>query len=128
MHGKGSNTRLSTMASRSRIPTLLLFMFSTFATIYVAGRLALFFSMAFCEFVFVTNAKFLTFLIFFFFFFLSQFLVGLVYRLWQDSQNRVYLIKELDRITGLVGISCYASILLRCACFGIFMFIWDLGL
>ncbi|KAL4594884.1 hypothetical protein ACB092_12G051500 [Castanea dentata] len=59
MHGKGSNTRLSTMASRSRIPTLLLFMFSTFATIYVAGRL------------------------------------------WQDSQNRVYLIKELDRITGL---------------------------
>ncbi|GMY07388.1 hydroxyproline O-galactosyltransferase HPGT1 [Fagus crenata] len=58
MQSKGSNARLSGMASRSRIPSLLLFMFSTFSTIYVAGRL------------------------------------------WQDSENRVYLIKELDRITG----------------------------
>jgi len=31
------------------------------------------------------------------------------YRLWQESQNRVYLIKELDRITGQVGFQfcCY---------------------
>ncbi|KAJ1395765.1 Glycosyl transferase, family 31 [Sesbania bispinosa] len=46
------------MANRSRIPALLISMFATFASIYVAGRL------------------------------------------WQDSENRVYLIKELDRITG----------------------------
>lgn len=46
------------MIGGSRISTLLLSMFATFASIYVAGRL------------------------------------------WQDSQNRVYLIKELDRITG----------------------------
>lgn len=26
-----------------------------------------------------------------------------MYRLWQDAENRVYLIKELDRITGQVG-------------------------
>ncbi|KAL5540885.1 hypothetical protein UlMin_043277 [Ulmus minor] len=58
MQSRGSNARLSGMAFRSRIPTLLLSMFATFASIYVAGRL------------------------------------------WQDSQNRVYLIKELDRITG----------------------------
>ncbi|XP_048325827.1 hydroxyproline O-galactosyltransferase HPGT1 isoform X2 [Ziziphus jujuba] len=58
MQSRGSNARLSGMAFRSRIPTLFLSMFATFASIYVAGRL------------------------------------------WQDAQNRVYLIKELDRITG----------------------------
>lgn len=58
MQSRGSNTRLSGMASRSRIPTLFLFMFAAFSSIYVAGRL------------------------------------------WQDAENRVYLIKELDRITG----------------------------
>ncbi|XP_037495354.1 hydroxyproline O-galactosyltransferase HPGT1 [Jatropha curcas] len=55
---KGSNNRVSSKVSGSRIPTLLFSMFATFASIYVAGRL------------------------------------------WQDSENRVYLIKELDRITG----------------------------
>ncbi|XP_035542754.1 hydroxyproline O-galactosyltransferase HPGT1-like [Juglans regia] len=59
MQSRGSSTRLSGMTYRSRIPTLLLFMFATFSTIYVAGRL------------------------------------------WQDAECRVYLIKELDRITGL---------------------------
>ncbi|CAJ2667554.1 unnamed protein product [Trifolium pratense] len=59
MRSKGSsNHKLSTMANRSRIPSLFISMFATFATIYVAGRL------------------------------------------WQDAENRVYLIKELDRITG----------------------------
>ncbi|XP_062149392.1 hydroxyproline O-galactosyltransferase HPGT1 isoform X2 [Alnus glutinosa] len=58
MQSRGSSTRLSGMASRSRIPTLFLFMFAAFSSIYVAGRL------------------------------------------WQDAENRVYLIKELDRITG----------------------------
>ncbi|KAG6579334.1 hydroxyproline O-galactosyltransferase HPGT1 [Cucurbita moschata] len=58
MRSKGSNARLSSMPIRSRIPTLLLSMFATFASIYVAGRL------------------------------------------WQDAENRVYLIKELDRLTG----------------------------
>lgn len=59
MQSRGSNHRLSSMSNnRSRIPALLISMFATFATIYVAGRL------------------------------------------WQDAQNRVYLIKELDRITG----------------------------
>uniref|UniRef100_A0A803PPU0 Hexosyltransferase n=1 Tax=Cannabis sativa TaxID=3483 RepID=A0A803PPU0_CANSA len=58
MLSRGSNARLSGMAFRSRIPTLLLSMFATFASIYVAGRL------------------------------------------WQDAQNRVYLIEELDKITG----------------------------
>ncbi|KAF7816736.1 hydroxyproline O-galactosyltransferase HPGT1 [Senna tora] len=58
MQTKGSSHRLSTMVYRSRIPTLLISMFATFASIYVAGRL------------------------------------------WQDAENRVYLIKELDRITG----------------------------
>ncbi|MED6173958.1 Hydroxyproline O-galactosyltransferase HPGT1 [Stylosanthes scabra] len=56
---RGSSQRLSSMAYPSfRIPTLLISMFATFASFYVAGRL------------------------------------------WQDSQNRVYLIKQLDRITG----------------------------
>lgn len=27
-----------------------------------------------------------------------------MYRLWQDAENRVLLIKELDKITGQVGI------------------------
>ncbi|PON96907.1 Glycosyl transferase [Trema orientale] len=58
MQSRGSSARLSGMAFRSRVPTLLLSMFATFASIYVAGRL------------------------------------------WQDAQNRVYLIKELDKITG----------------------------
>ncbi|BBG98348.1 Galactosyltransferase family protein [Prunus dulcis] len=54
MQGRASSARVF----RSRIPTLLVSMFATFASIYVAGRL------------------------------------------WQDSENRVYLIKELDRIIG----------------------------
>lgn len=58
MHSKGSSHRLSGMVSRSRISGLMLSMFATFASLYVAGRL------------------------------------------WQDSQSRVDLIKELDRITG----------------------------
>ncbi|GAV84897.1 Galactosyl_T domain-containing protein/DUF4094 domain-containing protein [Cephalotus follicularis] len=55
---KGSNNRLPSVVVRSRISTLLLSMFATFASVYVAGRL------------------------------------------WQDAQNRVQFIKELDRITG----------------------------
>lgn len=58
MQSKGSNNRLSGMVVRSRISTLLLSMFATMASLYVAGRL------------------------------------------WQDAENRVYLAKELDRITG----------------------------
>ncbi|XVF09995.1 hypothetical protein REPUB_Repub07fG0146100 [Reevesia pubescens] len=50
---------VSNMVFRTRISSLLISMFATFASFYVAGRL------------------------------------------WQDSENRVYLIKELDRITGL---------------------------
>jgi hypothetical protein len=38
MHSKGSSHKLSTMANRSRIPSLFISMFATFATIYVAGR------------------------------------------------------------------------------------------
>ncbi|RWR93217.1 hydroxyproline O-galactosyltransferase HPGT1 [Cinnamomum micranthum f. kanehirae] len=58
MQSRGSNNRLSRMASRSRISTVMLSMIATMATIYVAGRL------------------------------------------WQDAENRVYLIKELDKRTG----------------------------
>ncbi|KAJ4705898.1 Hexosyltransferase [Melia azedarach] len=58
MQSRGSSNRLSSMVVRTRISSLLLSMFATFASIYVAGRL------------------------------------------WQDSQSRVQLIKELDRITG----------------------------
>ncbi|XP_068659845.1 hydroxyproline O-galactosyltransferase HPGT1-like [Aristolochia californica] len=58
MQSRGSNARLSGMAFRSRISTLMLSMLATFASIYVAGRL------------------------------------------WQDAENRVSLIKELDRRTG----------------------------
>ncbi|XP_059667173.1 hydroxyproline O-galactosyltransferase HPGT1-like [Cornus florida] len=58
MQSRGSNNRLSGMAFRPRISTLMLSMFATIASLYVAGRL------------------------------------------WQDAENRVYLIKELDRITG----------------------------
>ncbi|XP_010555709.1 PREDICTED: hydroxyproline O-galactosyltransferase HPGT1 isoform X2 [Tarenaya hassleriana] len=54
MQRKGSSNRLSS----SRISSLFLSMFATFASFYVAGRL------------------------------------------WQESQTRVHLIKELDRITG----------------------------
>ncbi|GFP81058.1 probable beta-1 3-galactosyltransferase 11 [Phtheirospermum japonicum] len=58
MQSKGSSVRLTGMVIRSRISTLFLSMFATFASLYVAGRL------------------------------------------WQDSQNRVYLAEELDRLTG----------------------------
>lgn len=58
MQSRGSSNRLSGMVFRSRISTLFLSMFATFASLYVAGRL------------------------------------------WQDAENRVYLAKELDRITG----------------------------
>ncbi|XVF53468.1 hypothetical protein PTKIN_Ptkin05aG0101400 [Pterospermum kingtungense] len=59
MHSKGSNSMVSNMIFRTRISSLLISMFATIASLYVAGRL------------------------------------------WQDAENRVYLIKELDRITGL---------------------------
>ncbi|PIN20561.1 Galactosyltransferase [Handroanthus impetiginosus] len=58
MQSKGSSARLAGVMIRSRISTLMLSMFATFASLYVAGRL------------------------------------------WQDAENRVYLAKELDRITG----------------------------
>ncbi|KAI7987965.1 Hydroxyproline O-galactosyltransferase HPGT1 [Camellia lanceoleosa] len=58
MHSRASSNRLSASAFRSRISLLLLSMFATMASLYVAGRL------------------------------------------WQDAQNRVYLINELDRRTG----------------------------
>lgn len=58
MQRKGSTNLLAGMVFRSRISTLLLSMFATMASFYVAGRL------------------------------------------WQDAENRVYLTKELDRITG----------------------------
>ncbi|PSS04421.1 Hydroxyproline O-galactosyltransferase [Actinidia chinensis var. chinensis] len=58
MQRKGSNNRLSGVTYRSPISTLMLSMFATMASFYVAGRL------------------------------------------WQDAENRVHLIKELDRITG----------------------------
>ncbi|KAL8544173.1 hypothetical protein ACS0TY_004636 [Phlomoides rotata] len=58
MQSKGSGARFFGMVIRSRISTLMLSMFATFASLYVAGRL------------------------------------------WQDAENRVYLAKELDRITG----------------------------
>jgi hypothetical protein len=36
--------------------------------------------------------------------FYSMLLISIfVFRLWQDAENRVYLIKELDRITGQVS-------------------------
>lgn len=47
MQSRGSNHRLSSMSNnRSRIPALLISMFATFATIYVAGRFSLKFSRA----------------------------------------------------------------------------------
>lgn len=63
MQRKGSNQRLfggssSNTLLRSRISFLMLTMFATIASFYIAGRL------------------------------------------WQDAQNRVYIIHELDRITG----------------------------
>lgn len=60
MQSRGSSNRLSGMVFifRSRISTLMLCMFATMASLYVAGRL------------------------------------------WQDAENRVYLSKELDRVTG----------------------------
>lgn len=33
----------------------------------------------------------------------DNFVASGIFRLWQDAQNRVYLIKELDRRTGQVG-------------------------
>lgn len=93
MQSKGSSSRLSSMASRSTIPTMFVFMFAAFSTIYVAGRFA-------PNHILVIHfnsgriSKEFRLLIFVF--------LGAVYRLWQDSQNRVYLIKELDRITGQV--------------------------
>ncbi|CAN4087642.1 unnamed protein product [Withania somnifera] len=57
MQNRGSNARLG-MGVRSPISSLMLAMFATMSSLYVAGRF------------------------------------------WQDAQNRVYLTKELDRITG----------------------------
>ncbi|XAR70213.1 Galactosylxylosylprotein 3-beta-galactosyltransferase [Bertholletia excelsa] len=61
MHGRSSSNRPSGSAFGSRVSALLLTMFATMASVYIAGRL------------------------------------------WQDAQNRVYLIKELDRRTGQDG-------------------------
>lgn len=59
MHSRASSNRLSSgSAFRSRVSSLLLSMFATMASLYVAGRL------------------------------------------WQDAQNRVYLIEELDKRIG----------------------------
>ncbi|XP_010261468.1 PREDICTED: hydroxyproline O-galactosyltransferase HPGT1 [Nelumbo nucifera] len=58
MQSRGSSNKLPSLVIRSRISALMLSMFATMASIYVAGRL------------------------------------------WQDAENRVYLIKEIDRITG----------------------------
>ncbi|XP_019079843.2 hydroxyproline O-galactosyltransferase HPGT1 isoform X3 [Vitis vinifera] len=58
MYSRGSNHRLAGSAFRSQVSVLMLTMFASMASIYVAGRL------------------------------------------WLDSENRVYLIKELDRRTG----------------------------
>ncbi|KAA8520910.1 hypothetical protein F0562_011583 [Nyssa sinensis] len=58
MHSRASNHRLSGSGFGSRISVLLLSMFATMASLYVAGRL------------------------------------------WQDAENRMHLIKELDRRTG----------------------------
>ncbi|KAL2226998.1 UNVERIFIED_CONTAM: Hydroxyproline O-galactosyltransferase HPGT1 [Sesamum indicum] len=63
MQSKGSSVRFTGMVIRSPISTLMLSMFATFASLYVAGRL------------------------------------------WQDAENRVYLAKELDRITVLSYLS-----------------------
>lgn len=57
MQSRGSSHRLSGSPIRSRISALMLAMFATMASVYVAGRL------------------------------------------WQDAENRVYLIKELDKRT-----------------------------
>lgn len=37
----------------------------------------------------------------------------MVYRLWQDAENRVVLIKELDRVTGQVGGYSFGSFFKR---------------
>lgn len=58
MHSRASSNRLSGFTFRSRISAVLLAMFATMGSIYVAGRL------------------------------------------WQDAENRAYLVKELDRRTG----------------------------
>ncbi|XP_008791474.2 hydroxyproline O-galactosyltransferase HPGT1-like isoform X1 [Phoenix dactylifera] len=58
MQSRGSSHRLPGLVLRSRISSVMLAMFATMASFYVAGRL------------------------------------------WQDAENRVYLIKELDRRTG----------------------------
>ncbi|GMY30474.1 hydroxyproline O-galactosyltransferase HPGT1-like isoform X3 [Fagus crenata] len=58
MHSRASQNRLSGSSFGSRISALLLAMFATMATVYVAGRL------------------------------------------WQDAENRVYLIEELDKRNG----------------------------
>ncbi|XP_072973442.1 hydroxyproline O-galactosyltransferase HPGT1 isoform X2 [Typha angustifolia] len=58
MQSRGSAHRLPGPVARSPISTVMLAMFATMASFYVAGRL------------------------------------------WQDAQNRVYLIKELDRRSG----------------------------
>lgn len=42
MQSKGSRHRFSTMANRSRFPSLFISMFATFASIYVAGRFSSF--------------------------------------------------------------------------------------
>lgn len=75
MQSRGSNNRLNGPVFGSRISVLMLSMFATVATVYVAGRL------------------------------------------WQDAQNRVYLIKMLDRITGQVMYIYYRnSISSSCSC------------
>ncbi|CAJ1972366.1 unnamed protein product [Sphenostylis stenocarpa] len=55
---KGSSKRVSNMVYRSSVPSLLVCMFASFASVYVAGRL------------------------------------------WQNSEDRIYLVKELDKLTG----------------------------
>lgn len=86
MQRRGSNHRLPSLLFRSRISYVMLAMFATMSAVYVAGRWASY------SLVPVLVLRILITVIS---------LIG-GFRLWQDAQNRVYLIKELDRRTGKV--------------------------
>ncbi|OMO58611.1 Glycosyl transferase, family 31 [Corchorus olitorius] len=91
MRSRGSSNRLPNSggpAFHSRLSALVLAMFATMATIYVAGRSVFF--------LFFFIAGFFFFLVYFI---LSRFFV-LIYSMWQDAESRVYLIQELDKRTG----------------------------
>lgn len=105
MAGRGSTNRVYSGPSfGSRISYLMLSMFAAMASLYVAGRSA--HSPSLCLYTHIGIVRTCIDTVIFFLKLLRRLICGkcVVDRLWQDAENRVYLVAELDRRTGQVSL------------------------